>query len=93
MSTAVDEDERNDVEERAAATLQAATRRMFARKSFANLHKQTLASITIQRNLVRWWTRHHEVNQGNGDTINNNVEDPDLQSTPLTKTTSAMDVV
>lgn len=93
MSThTVDEDERNDVEERAAATLQAATRRMFARKTFANLHKQTLASITIQRNLVRWWTRHHDVSHGNGDNIDI-VENPDSSTTSFTKTTSAMDVV
>lgn len=50
--------DRSDIEEKAAATLQAATRRMIARRSFANLHKHTMASLTIQRNLVRWWTRH-----------------------------------
>jgi hypothetical protein len=50
--------DRNGIEEKAAATLQAATRRMIARRSFANLHKHTMASLTIQRNLVRWWTRH-----------------------------------
>lgn len=53
-----DDSDRNGIEEKAAATLQAATRRMIARRSFANLHKHTMASLTIQRNLVRWWTRH-----------------------------------
>jgi len=53
------ETEHGSKEERdkAAATLQAATRRMFSRrKSFSHLRKQTMASLTIQRNLVKWWT-------------------------------------
>lgn len=58
----LEEEDRMNLEERAAATLQAATRRMIARKSFANLHKQTMASLTIQRNLVRWWTRFSNTN-------------------------------
>jgi hypothetical protein len=53
-------------EERAAATLQAATRRMFARRStFAYLRAQTTASLTIQRNLMRWWTQQHAGGRSN----------------------------
>jgi len=52
--------------DKAAATLQAATRRMIARrKSFSHLRKQTMASLTIQRNLVKWWT-HARSSSGRG---------------------------
>ena len=40
----------------AAATLQAATRAMLARrKSFSSVRKQTMASLVIQKSLVKWW--------------------------------------
>ena len=39
----------------AAATLQAATRRMIARKSFESVRKQTMASLVIQRHFTKWW--------------------------------------
>lgn len=42
-------------EERAAAKLQAATRRMIAKKSISSITKQTVASLVIQKHLVRWW--------------------------------------
>lgn len=64
-------------QEKAAATLQAATRRMIARRSFVNLRQQTMASLTIQRNLVRWWTTgriggqgDHHHNSNNNDNTN-----------------------
>lgn len=47
-------------EERALATLQAATRRMIAnKKSFISIRKQTMASMIIQKRLMHWWTRKH----------------------------------
>jgi hypothetical protein len=39
----------------AAATLQAATRGMLARRSFSSVRKQTMASLVIQKSLVKWW--------------------------------------
>jgi hypothetical protein len=40
----------------AAATLQAATRAMLARKkSFANVKRQAMASLVIQKSLLQWW--------------------------------------
>jgi len=39
----------------AAATLQAATRGMLARKSFASLKRQAVASLVIQKSLMNWW--------------------------------------
>lgn len=40
----------------AAATLQAATRAMLARRrSFSSVRKQTMASLVIQKSLVKWW--------------------------------------
>jgi roadblock/LC7 domain-containing protein len=49
-------DHRSEIEkDRAAATLQAATRRMIARKSFETVRKQTLATLVIQKHLTNWW--------------------------------------
>lgn len=45
----------NDRQLQAAETLQAATRRMLARKSFYSVRKQTMASLVIQKSLVKWW--------------------------------------
>lgn len=39
----------------AAATLQAATRGMLARKAFETMKKQAIASLVIQRSMGRWW--------------------------------------
>ena len=41
--------------EDAAATLQAAARGMIARKSFSSVRKQTMASLVIQKSLVKWF--------------------------------------
>ena len=45
----------------AAATLQAHTRGMIARKSFASIRKQTMATIIIQKNLVKWYATNREI--------------------------------
>jgi hypothetical protein len=42
----------------AAATLQAMTRGMLARKSFENAKKQAMASLVIQKSLLSWWTQN-----------------------------------
>jgi hypothetical protein len=57
--------EMNDTEvlDRAAATLQAATRRMIARKSFTSIRKQTMASLVIQKHLLKWWANNKQINQ------------------------------
>ena len=39
----------------AAATLQAATRRFFAQKAFSRTRHQTIASLIVQKNLHKWW--------------------------------------
>lgn len=56
--------EMNEAEamDRAAATLQAATRRMIARKSFSSIRKQTMASLVIQKNLLKWWVNNKHNN-------------------------------
>jgi hypothetical protein len=41
--------------EKAAATLQAATRGMLARKEFHHIKRQTMASLVIQKSLLQWW--------------------------------------
>lgn len=40
----------------AAATLQAATRGMLARRSFSSVRRQTMASLVIQKRLLKWYT-------------------------------------
>ncbi len=52
----------NRAQLQAAATLQAATRGMLARRSFSSVRKQTMASLVIQKSLVKWW----EHNKGTG---------------------------
>jgi hypothetical protein len=47
-SNVVDKDE-------AASKLQAVTRGVIARKSFASLRRQAVASIVIQKSLMHWW--------------------------------------
>jgi hypothetical protein len=42
----------------AAATLQAATRRFFAQKAFSRTRHQTIASLIIQKNLHKWWANN-----------------------------------
>ena len=49
----------------AAATLQAATRGMLARKSFSSIRKQTMASLVIQKSLVKWWNNKPLSNNSN----------------------------
>lgn len=39
----------------AAATLQAATRGMLARKEFHDIKRQAMASLVIQKSLLHWW--------------------------------------
>lgn len=39
----------------AAATLQAVTRGMIARKSFNRIRRQAMASLVIQKTFVDWW--------------------------------------
>lgn len=46
-----------DRENQAAATLQAATRGMIARKSFSRLRRQAMASLIIQKSCLNWWNR------------------------------------
>mmetsp|Transcript_5569 Transcript_5569/g.9137 ORF Transcript_5569/g.9137 Transcript_5569/m.9137 type:complete len:990 (-) Transcript_5569:1434-4403(-) len=48
-----------DRELSAAATLQAVTRGMIARKSFTSVRKQTMASLVIQKGLMKWYTHHN----------------------------------
>ena len=55
----------------AAATLQAATRGMLARRSFASVRRQTMASLVIQKGLLHWYTQKGNTsiagsNSGNG---------------------------
>lgn len=50
----------NRAQLQAAATLQAATRGMLARRSFSSVRKQTMASLVIQKSLVKWW-EHNKV--------------------------------
>jgi hypothetical protein len=45
----------NRIQLEAAATLQAATRGMIARRSFSSVRRQTMASLVIQNSLVKWW--------------------------------------
>lgn len=48
--------EPNPTQQMAAATLQAATRAMLSRRrSFSSVRKQTMASLVIQKSLVKWW--------------------------------------
>lgn len=56
-----------EVMDRAAATLQAATRRMIARKSFSTIRKQTMASLVIQKNLLKWWVNNKQSSQLEGE--------------------------
>jgi hypothetical protein len=44
-------------DEKAAATLQAATRGMLARKEFHRIKRQTMASLVIQKSLLQWWVQ------------------------------------
>lgn len=55
-------------QERAAAKLQAATRRMIARKSISSITKQTVASLVIQKHLVRWWSHSKPSHTDNNST-------------------------
>eukprot|EP01032_Pedospumella_encystans_P014775 gene14775-16944_t len=48
----------NRAQLQAAATLQAATRGMLARRSFSSVRKQTMASLVIQKSLVKWWEQN-----------------------------------
>jgi hypothetical protein len=48
----------NDVETIAAARLQAYTRGMLARKSFTRIRRKTIASLVIQKSLVKWWAHN-----------------------------------
>lgn len=52
----------------AAATLQAATRGMLARRSlaFSSVRKQTMASLVIQKSLVKWWESSRAGGGGSG---------------------------
>ena len=45
----------SDLESVALARLQARTRGMLARKSFSSIRKQTMASLIIQKSLIKWW--------------------------------------
>jgi len=49
----------------AAATLQAITRGMIARKAFNSIRKHTTASIVIQKTLVKWWIQKNNLNSHN----------------------------
>lgn len=51
----------NRAQLQAAATLQAATRGMLARRSFSSVRKQTMASLVIQKSLVKWWEHNKPV--------------------------------
>ena len=44
----------------AAATLQAVTRGMLARKTFENAKRQGMASLIIQKTLVDWWSHNNK---------------------------------
>ena len=68
-------------QERAAAKLQAATRRMIARKSISSITKQTVASLVIQKHLVRWWS-HSKRNQTE-DKFNTTVSSTSSASSSL----------
>mmetsp|Transcript_15268 Transcript_15268/g.22982 ORF Transcript_15268/g.22982 Transcript_15268/m.22982 type:complete len:868 (+) Transcript_15268:91-2694(+) len=46
---------RSITSDEAAATLQAATRGMLARKSFRRVKRQAMASLVIQKSLFQWW--------------------------------------
>lgn len=52
----------------AAATLQAVTRGMLARKTFENAKRQGMASLVIQKSLVHWWMQSKESVIGQGST-------------------------
>ena len=70
MSTAVSAAP-NSTQLLAAATLQAATRGMLARRSFASVRRQTMASLVIQKGLLHWYTQKGNTsiagsNSGNG---------------------------
>lgn len=59
-NSVVNELERKTNSERqvnAAATLQAVTRGMLARKSFRRIRRQAMASIVIQKSFVNWWAK------------------------------------
>ena len=55
----------------AAATLQALTRGMIARKSFNSIRKHTTASIIIQKTLVKWWIQKNNLNNNQISSVNN----------------------
>lgn len=46
----------------AAATLQAATRGYIARRAFSSIRKQTMASLVIQKSLMKWWLQNKGLN-------------------------------
>lgn len=46
----------------AAATLQALTRGMLARKTFENAKRQGMASLVIQKSLLNWWIHNKDAN-------------------------------
>lgn len=47
----------------AAATLQAATRGMLARKEFHDIKRQAMASLVIQKSLLHWWEHKGLISQ------------------------------
>jgi hypothetical protein len=58
----------------AAATLQAATRGMLARKSFRRVRMQTMASLVIQKSLFQWWV-HKGASTSTSKNFRNNPND------------------
>lgn len=52
--------DRSDKLSSAAATLQAVTRGMLARKTFETAKRQGMASLVIQKSLVSWWTHNKD---------------------------------
>jgi hypothetical protein len=69
-SVPMDLHEPNHAQLMAAATLQAATRGMLARRSlaFSSVRKQTMASLVIQKSLVKWW-EHSKAGGGAGAAV------------------------
>jgi hypothetical protein len=69
-SVPMDLQEPNHAQLMAAATLQAATRGMLARRSlaFSSVRKQTMASLVIQKSLVKWW-EHSKAGGGVGAAV------------------------
>ena len=60
-----------EIKLQAAATLQALTRGMIARKSFNSIRKHTTASIIIQKTLVKWWIQKNNLNNNQISSVNN----------------------